>query len=112
MATDGVNKLISNGSRVIVGRFVSVKVGKGVFETFGVPVGGVVVGRSVLITKKSGVKVAGRLNGVAVAFGGLVGIDVPRNGIETGNAVHPASTDMIMTMNTSFFMKHLWLSEA
>jgi hypothetical protein len=45
---------------------VGVKVGKGVSVTSGVPVGGVVVGCAVLITNKSGVKDAGKPNGVAL----------------------------------------------
>ena len=64
---EGVNKLGSIGSSVIVGRIVGVKVGKGVFVITGVPVGGVVVGSAVLITNKSGVCVAGNPNGVAVS---------------------------------------------
>jgi hypothetical protein len=63
---DGVNKLGSIGSRVIVGRIVAVKVGAGVLVARGVPVGGVVDGSAVLITNRFGVLVAGRENGVAV----------------------------------------------
>jgi hypothetical protein len=66
MLGEGVNKLGSTGSSVIVGRMVDVKVGKGVFVIMGVPVGGVVVGSGVLITNKSGVCVAGKPKGVAV----------------------------------------------
>lgn len=66
MLGEGVNKLGSTGSSVIVGRMVDVKVGKGVFVIRGVPVGGVVVGSGVLITNKSGVCVAGKPKGVAV----------------------------------------------
>src|SRR5688500_13743834 len=63
---EGVNKLGSIGSSVMVGRVVGVKVGKGVSVRSGVPVGGVVVGSGVLITNKSGVCVAGKPNGVTV----------------------------------------------
>ena len=66
MFGDGVNKLGSSGSSVIVDRMVGVNVGKGVSVMRGVPVGGVVVGSGVLITNKSGVCVAGSPNGVAV----------------------------------------------
>ena len=107
MEAEGVNKLISRGSRVIVARLVCVNIGKGVFETFGVPVGGVVVGTAVLITKRSGVNVAGRLNGVAVGFGGLVGVGGTRNGMEIGEPEQPERREMMTVMRIVFFMKHL-----
>jgi len=101
---EGVNKVTSNGSKVIVGRVVFVNVGKGVFVTFGVPVGGVVVGCAVLIANKSGVKVAGNPNGVGVRADELVEVGVPKNGKEIGNAVQPASNEMITIMMTSCFI--------
>lgn len=76
---------------------------------FGVPVGGVVVGAWVLITNKSGVKVAGKPNGVAVGPGGLTVVGVPKKGREIGNAVHPARREMMTVMNTNRFMKYLLL---
>ena len=63
---EGVNRLGSTGSRVIVGRIVGVNVGAGVSVICGVPVGGVVVGSSVFSTKKSGVNVGSREKGVGV----------------------------------------------
>jgi hypothetical protein len=63
---EGVNKLASIGSSVMVGRMVAVKVGAGVSVTIGVPVGGVVVGSWVLSTNKSGVFVGSNENGVTV----------------------------------------------
>jgi hypothetical protein len=92
----------------MVGRVVGVEVGTGVSVTRGVPVGGVVVGASVFNANRSGVNVAGRLNGVAVGCGGWVGEGGPRNGIESsGRAVHPASREMSVVMRTSRFMSNL-----
>ena len=90
---------------MIVGRTVGVDVGNRVFLTTGVRVGGVVVGRAVLITNKSGVNVEGRLKGVAVGCGGLVEVGGCKNG--SGNAVHPARSEMMTATNTTRFMKHL-----
>jgi len=63
---DGVNRLGSIGSSVMVGRVVGVNVGNGVLVIRGVPVDGVVVGSDVLMTNKFGVNVGCREKGVAV----------------------------------------------
>jgi hypothetical protein len=63
---EGVNKLGSIGSSVMVGNVVAVKVGNGVSVTSGVSVDGVVVGWGVLITNRSGVFEASNENGVTV----------------------------------------------
>src|SRR3990172_3823215 len=81
---EGVKRLGSIGSSVIVGRMVGVKVGGGGSVTRGGPVAGVVVGACVLITKRSGVCVAGSPKGVAVGWGRFVCVGVPRKGIESG----------------------------
>jgi hypothetical protein len=71
-------------------------------------VGGVVVGPSVFNAKRSGVNVAGMLNGVAVGWGGREGTGEERNGIESnGRAVHPARMEMSVVMRASRFMKYL-----
>ena len=101
---EGVNKLGSIGSSVIVGRVVGENVGSGVSVITGVPVGGVVVGSAVLITNKSGVCVAGRPNGVAVGAGVPVGVDVPRKGIENGNPLHPETREIITITTMLFFI--------
>jgi hypothetical protein len=97
---------MSNGSSVIVGRMVGVFVGNGVFVTFGVPVEGVVVGACVLMTNRSGVKVAGKPNGVAVGAGELVCVG-DRKERESGSAEHPARRAVMMVVKRSLFMKHL-----
>src|SRR6186997_1639325 len=76
---DGVKRVGSSGSSVIVGRKVGVNVGTAVSVTIGVPVEGVVVGPSVLITNKSGVLLdsnGGREKGVAVGCGGTTAAGV------------------------------------
>ena len=101
---EGVNKLGSIGSSVIVGRMVGEKVGSGVSVISGVPVGGVVVGSAVLITNRSGVCVGGSPNGVAVGAGVPVGVDVPRKGIENGNPLHPERREIITITTMLFFI--------
>jgi len=95
---EGVNRLGSIGSSVIVGRVVEVKVGEGVSVMMGVPVGGVVVGADVLITNKSGVLEACNAKGVAVGCGGLVGVGDCKNGIETGKEEQPARMETSTAM--------------
>jgi hypothetical protein len=102
---------MSNGSNVIVGRVVGVFVGKGVFVMLGVPVGGVVVGACVLITNKSGVKVAGKPNGVAEGAGEFVGVGADRKENESGIAEHPARRAMMMVVRMSRFMEYLYTNE-
>ena len=63
---EGVKRLGSTGSSVMVGRLVGVNVVVGVKVNSGVFVSGVVVGSCVLIAKRSGVLEAGKPNGVAV----------------------------------------------
>ena len=105
---EGVNRCTSWGARVMVGRVVGVKVGKGVSVMRGVPVGGVVVGACVFRANKSGVNVAGRLKGVAVGFVGGGGVGEERNGIESsGRAVHPATSERRVAIRTKRFMNHL-----
>src|SRR5262245_9147918 len=106
MLGDGVKRLGSIGSNVMVGRLVAVKVGTGVLVTRGVPVGGVVVGCSVLMIKRSGVFVAGKPNGVTVDSGGLDGTGVAdcRNGMEAGSALHPVRSEIIKAINVSLFI--------
>jgi len=84
---EGVNKLGSIGSNVIVARVVAVKVGRGVFVagSWVSPGASVAEGSAVLITNKSGVFVCGKENGVAVGLGEAAGACVCRNGIETGS---------------------------
>jgi len=90
----------------MVGRMVGVFVGNGVFVTFGVPVGGVVVASCVLITNRSGVNVAGNPNGVAEGAGELVCVG-DRKERDSGSAEHPASRAMMVEVRMSRFMKHL-----
>ena len=105
---DGVKRCTSWGARVMVGRVVGVKVGNGVSVIRGVPVGGVVVGASVFRANRSGVNEAGRLNGVAVGWGGRLGVGEPKNGIEpNGRAVHPASSERMVAIRTKRLMNHL-----
>jgi hypothetical protein len=94
---EGVNKLGSIGSSVMVARMVGVKVGRGVSVMIGVPVGGVVVGGRVLITNKSGVFEAGNPKGVAVGPGVLTVVGVCRKGSEIGNPEQPERRE-IMTI--------------
>ena len=63
---EGVNRLGSTGSSVMVDRKVGVNVGNGVSVTCGAPVPAVVVGAAVLMTNKFGVKVGFKEKGVAV----------------------------------------------
>ncbi len=63
---EGVNRLGSMGSSVIVERLVGVKIAVGVSVRNASPVAAVVVDSAVLIAKKSGVLDAGNANGVAV----------------------------------------------
>jgi hypothetical protein len=104
----GVNKVTSSGSSVIVDGCVGVKVGLGVSVTNGVPVGGVVVGLSVLMAKKSGVKVAGKPSGVGVGAGELVEVGVLKKGMDDGNAEQPARREIRMMIVVSRFMKYLF----
>jgi hypothetical protein len=106
MLGEGVNKLGSSGSRVMVGRKVGVRVGCGVSVMGGVPVGGVpvTVDSSVLNTNTSSVCVGSREKGVAVKAGGLVGVGVPRNGIETGRPLHPERRRIKIRTGLSFFI--------
>ncbi len=99
-----MNKFTSSGSSVMVERIVGLKVGRGVSVTRGVPVGGVVVGSSVLMANRSGVKVAGKPSWVGVGAGELVDVGVPKNGIEAGNAEQPARREMRRVMIVSRFM--------
>src|SRR5687768_9697634 len=81
---EGVNRLGLSGSSVMVARIVGVTMMKGVLvgelvlitEIPGVPAMGVAVGGCVLSTNRSGVNVGSRENGVAVGWGGLVGVGV------------------------------------
>ena len=107
MFGEGVNRLGSIGSSVIVGRMVAVKVCVGVLVISGVPVGGVVVGACVFSTNKFGVNVGCNENGVAVGGGGLVGVGDWRNGIETGSEAQPARRETITATKNNFFMNHL-----
>ena len=106
---EGVNKLGSRGSSVIVGRNVGVNVGSGVDVIVGsdVPVPGVSVGSSVLSTNKSGVFVGSREKGVGVEPGGLVGVGVPRNGIETGSPLQPERRKTRIRTRFRFFIRPL-----
>ena len=51
----GVNKVISTGSKVMVGRLEGVNDGMGVFVASGAPICCVLVGPAVLMAKRSGV---------------------------------------------------------
>src|SRR5215207_10645618 len=104
---EGVNRLGSIGSRVMVGRMVGVNVGAGVSVICGVPLAGVVVGSSVFSTKKSGVKVGSREKGVGVYRGpGVwVGAAVERNGMETGSPLHPERRKIRIRTRFNFFMR-------
>ena len=102
-----MNRLGSIGSSVMVGRMVGVKVGKGVSVTSGVPVGGVVVGCGELITNMSGVKVAGRPNGVAVGPGVFAGVGVCRKGIEISKPEQPDRRETITIIMINLFISPL-----
>jgi len=104
---DGVNKLGSIGSSVMVGRIVGVKVGKGVSVTSGVPVGVVVVGCGVLITNRSGVCVAGNPNGVAVGPAVFTGVGVCRNGSEIGKPEQPERREIITIIKINLLISPL-----
>src|SRR5688572_11759465 len=71
---EGVKRLGSMGSSVMVARKVGVEIVVGVSVTNASPVAAVMVGSEVLITKKSGVLEAGNANGVAVGLGRLEGV--------------------------------------
>ncbi len=71
---EGVKRLGSMGSSVMVARKVGVETIVGVSVTNASPVAAVTVGSEVLITKKSGVLEAGKANGVAVGLGRLEGV--------------------------------------
>jgi hypothetical protein len=101
---EGVNKLGSTGSSVMVGRNVGVSVGSGVSVMSGVPLGGVVVNSSVLSTNRSGVNVGSNEKGVAVRAGGGVGVGVPRNGIETGSPLQPERRKIRIRTGFNFFI--------
>ena len=100
--------MISRGSNVIVDGCCGVDVARRVLVTNGAPGTGVVVASTVLMTKKSGVKVAGRPKDVTVGAGEFVGMGVAKNGIDEGRAVHPARSEMRMTMTVSRFMNYPW----
>ena len=104
---EGVNKLGSIGSSVMVGRVVGVKVGKGVSVRSGVPVGGVVVGSGVLITNKSGVCVAGKPNGVTVGPSVYTGVGVCRKGSEIGKPAQPDRREIITIIKINLFISPL-----
>lgn len=96
-------------SRVIVGRKVGVNVGGGVSVMLGVPVPGVVEGGRVFRTNKSGVLVSASENGVTVDWGtlGWVGKGVCKNGIETGNPLHPERRETMTKRKENFFITPL-----
>jgi hypothetical protein len=73
----------------------------------GVPVGGVPVGSIVLSTNRSGVCVGSSEKGVGVTAGGLVGVGVTKNGIETGSPLHPERRKMRIRTAFNFFIKPL-----
>jgi len=104
---EGVNKLGSIGSSVMVGRVVGVNVGKGVSVRSGVPVGGVVVGSGVLITNKSGVCVAGKPNGVTVGPTVFTGVGVCRKGMEIGKPAQPERREIITIIKINLFISPL-----
>ena len=108
---EGVNKLGSIGSRVMVGRKVGVNVGTRVFVGVGggvpVPVKGVAEDSAVLITNKSGVLVSGKENGVAVGAGELTGVGVCKNGMETGSPLQLAKRETNKEKNKNLFMRPL-----
>ena len=97
----------STGSSVIVGRNVGVNVGSGVGVSVGscVPVPGVPVGSRVLSTNKSGVFVGSNPKGVGVETGGLVGVGVPRNGMDTGSPLQPERRKTRIRTRFSFFIR-------
>ena len=104
---EGVNKLGSIGSSVMVGRVVGVNVGKGVSVRSGVPVGGVVVGSGVLSTNRSGVCVAGKPNGVAVGPSVFTGVGVCRKGSEIGKPAQPERREIITIIKINLFISPL-----
>ena len=112
MLGEGVNRLGSIGSSVIVGRNVGVKVGTRVLVGGGVPVpvNGVPEDSAVLITNKLGVLVAGNVGnekGVAVGAGEFAGAGVCKNGIEIGSPLQPARRETNKEKNKNLFMKPL-----
>jgi hypothetical protein len=73
----------------------------------GVPVADVVVGSSVLSTNRSGVFVGSNAKGVGVETGGLVGVEVPRKGIDTGSPLQPERRKMRIRTRFNFFIRPL-----
>jgi hypothetical protein len=95
---EGVNRLGSIGSSVMVERKVAVNAGTGVSVIRGNPVGGVFVAGEVLMTNRSGVLEAGNENGVAVGAGELVTVGVWRKGIEIGSEEQPERMETKIAM--------------
>ena len=105
---DGVNKLGSTGSSVIVGRNVAVNVGRGVTVAICVPASAVVDASAVLMTNRFAVFVGCNENGVAVGFGEETGVGVPRNGREIGGSpLQLARTETSIRINKNLFIKPL-----
>ena len=104
---EGVNKLGSIGSSVMVALMVGVKVGRGVSVMIGVPVGGVVVGCGVLITNRSGVFEAGNPNGVAVGPAVFTVVGVCRNGSEMGKPEQPERREIITIIKIDLLISPL-----
>jgi len=111
MLGDGVNKLGSIGSSVIVGRNVGVNVGARVFVGVGggvpVPVKGVAEESAVLMTNKSGVFVSGSEKGVAVGAGELTAVGVCKKGMEIGSPLQLARRETNKEKNRNRFMRPL-----
>lgn len=106
---DGVNRLGSIGSRVIVGRVVAVNVGGGVFVAGScvTPSGSVADGSAVLITNRFGVFVGCSEKGVAVGFSDAVGTGVCKNGMETGRPLQPDTRDINKNKHMNLFITPL-----
>jgi len=106
---DGVKRLGSMGSSVMVGRQVGVADGKEVFVSSGVPLGRVpvTVAPAVLITNRFGVLVASNEKGVAVGFGEETGVCVCRKGMEMGSPLQPARRERIKETNRNLFITPL-----
>jgi hypothetical protein len=104
---EGVNNVGSSGSSVIVGR--NVGVGIGVSGIWDVPSPGVVDDSGVLSSKRSGVNVGAKENGVAVCCGMGVGEGpaVPRNGMETGRPLQPERRKIRIRRTFNFFIRPL-----
>ena len=102
---EGVNKLGSIGSSVMVGRKVAVDVGGGVFVASCVPAAGVVDGSDVLMTNRSAVFVACREKGVAVGCSEETGVGVPKNGSEMGGSpLQPVRMEINRIKNKNLFI--------